>query len=76
MTDAIVWLSCYVYIFAISTYLTTTNACLTIPFSKKSSVIGMMSSRWSKTKKNHQTIGKLEISEITIFLWIGKTCKN
>ena len=34
MTDAAVWLSCYVCIFAILTYLTMFNQCLTIFFSK------------------------------------------
>ena len=34
MTDAAVWLSCYVYIFAILTYLTMVNQCLTIFYSK------------------------------------------
>ena len=32
MTDAAVWLSCYVYIFAILTYFTTVNQCLTMFF--------------------------------------------
>ena len=35
MTDIVVWLSCYVYIFAILTYLTTVNQCLTMFFSIK-----------------------------------------
>ena len=34
MTDIVVWLSCYGYIFAISTYLITVNQCLKIFFSK------------------------------------------
>ena len=34
MTDVAVWLSCYVYIFAIWTYLTTANQSLTIFFLK------------------------------------------
>ena len=34
MTDVAVWLSCYVYTFDISTYLTTVNQCLNIFFSK------------------------------------------
>ena len=34
MTDVIVWLSYYVYVFAIRTNLTTLNQCLTIFFSK------------------------------------------
>ena len=35
MTGAAVWLTSYVYIFVILTYLTTINQCLTIFFSKK-----------------------------------------
>ena len=34
MTDVAVWLSCYVYTFDISTYLTTVNQCLNIFFPK------------------------------------------
>ena len=34
MRDVAVWLSCYVYLFAILTYLTTVNQCLTMFFSK------------------------------------------
>ena len=34
MTNVAVWLSCYVYIFAILSYLTTVNQCLTVFFSK------------------------------------------
>ena len=35
MTNVAVWLSCYAYIFAILSYLTTTNQCLTIFFAKE-----------------------------------------
>ena len=34
MRNVAIWLSCYVYIFAILTYLTTVNQCLAIFFSK------------------------------------------
>ena len=34
MTDVAVWLSCYVYFFAISIYLTTVNQCFKTLFSK------------------------------------------
>ena len=45
MRDVAVWLSCYVYIFAILTYLTTVNQCLTMFFSQKLCVIGKISIR-------------------------------
>ena len=35
MTDFAIWVSCYVYIFAFSTYVTTVNQCLTIFFFPK-----------------------------------------
>ena len=38
MTDAVVWLSCYVYIFAIWAYLSTVNYRLTIFFFSKNYV--------------------------------------
>ena len=62
MTDVPVWLSCYVYIFAISTYLTTVNHCLTIFFCQQLCVIGKISIRWSK--KRHQIIEKVEMPKI------------
>ena len=45
MTDIVVWLSCYVYFFAILTYLTTVNQCLTMFFFHKVCVIGKISIR-------------------------------
>ena len=62
MTDAAVWLSCYVYIIAISTYLTTVNQCLTISFFQELCVIGKISIRLSE--KQHQTIEKVEMSKM------------
>ena len=62
MTDVIVWLSCYVYIFAIWTYLTTVNQCLTIFFFRKLCVIGKISIRWSE--KKNKTIEQMEMSEM------------
>ena len=59
MTDAVVWLSCYVYIFAIWTYLTTVYQCLTIFFLQKVCVIGKISIKWSE--KMHKTIEKVEM---------------
>ena len=45
MTDIVVWLSCYVYFFAILTYLTMVNQCLTMFFFQKVCVIGKISIR-------------------------------
>ena len=45
------WLSCYAYIFAISTYLTMVNQCVTIFFPKR--VIRC-------SKKKYQTIEKVK----------------
>ena len=45
MRDVIVWLSYYVYIFAILTYLTTINQCLTMIFFQTLCVIGKISVR-------------------------------
>ena len=60
MTDAAIWLTCYVYIFAILTYLTTVNQCLTIFFPK---IMSLKRSPLDETKK-HQTIEKVEGSKI------------
>ena len=62
MTDAAVRLSGYVYIFAVLTYLTTVNQCLTIFFSQKLCVIGKIFIRWSE--KKHQTIEKVDMSKM------------
>ena len=59
MTDVVVWLSCYVFIFAIWNCLTTVNLCLRIFFFQKLSVIGKISIRWSE--KKHKTIDKVEM---------------
>ena len=59
MTNIAIWLSCYVYIFAILLYLTTVNQCLTIFF-----FINYMSLEMSpldEAKKKHQTIENVEI---------------
>ena len=53
---------CYVYIFAILTYLTTVNQCLTIFFSK-SYVIGKIYIRWNE--KKHQIIEKVGLSKMS-----------
>ena len=50
MRDAVVWLSYCVYIFAILTYLTTVNQCLTMHFFQKICVIGKISVRSSKKR--------------------------
>ena len=62
MNDAVVWLSCYPYIFAILTYFTTTNQCLTMSFSQNLCVIGKIFIRWYE--KKHQAIEKLDMSKI------------
>ena len=62
MTNFVIWLSCEVYIFAIWTYLTTVNQCLTIFFSQKFCVIRKISIRWSE--KKHKPIEKVEMSKI------------
>ena len=58
ITNVAVWLSCCVYIFAILSYLTTVNQCLTI-FFQKSYVIGKISIR--KSQKKPQTIENVEM---------------
>ena len=45
MGDVAVWLSCYIYIFAVLTQLTTVNQCLTMFFLQKLCVIGKISIR-------------------------------
>ena len=62
MTDVEVWLSCYLYIFAISTYLTRVSQCLTIFLFQKVCVFGKISIRLSG--KKHQTIKKVELSKM------------
>ena len=59
MTNVAVWLSHYVYIFAILSYLTTVNQCLTTFFSQKLCDIGNISIRWSR--KKHETIEKVDM---------------
>ena len=62
MTDSAVWLNCYIYAFAMLTYLTTVNQCLTIFFSQKLCVIGKIFFRCGE--KKHQTIEKVDMSKI------------
>ena len=63
MTDSAVWLNCYVYIFAILTYLTTVNQRLTIFFSQNYvRAMGKIFIRWSE--KKHQTIEKVDMSKM------------
>ena len=62
MTDVVVWLGCYVYIFAIWTYLTTINQCLRIFFFKKLYVIREISIE--SCEKNSETIKKVEKTKI------------
>ena len=62
MTYAVVWLSFYVFIFAILTYLTTVNQCLTIFFVQKLYAIGKIFIRWSE--KKHQIIEKVDMSKM------------
>ena len=62
MTYAAVWLSFYVFIFAILTYLTTVNQCLTIFFVQKLCAIGKIFIRWSE--KKHQIIEKVDMSKM------------
>ena len=45
MKDIVVWLGCYVYIFAILTYFTKVNQCLTMVIFQKLCVIGKISVR-------------------------------
>ena len=54
MASVTVWLSCYVYAFAILSYLITVNQYLTIFFFQKLCVIGKISIRWDE--KKHHTI--------------------
>ena len=63
MTDVVVWLSCYVYIFAIWTYLTTVRQRLTIFFLKKN-YISRGRSPQDDFKKNCKTIKKVEKTKI------------
>ena len=56
MKDVPVWLSCYVYIFAISTNLTTVNQCLTIYCSK--SYLPLNRSPLDKTRKSIKPLKK------------------
>ena len=62
MTHFGVRLSCYVYVFAISTYLTTVNQCLTTNFFQKLYVTAKISIRCSE--KKYQTIEKVEMSKM------------
>ena len=62
MTDVVVSLSCYVYIFAIWTYLTAVNQFLTIFFFQKLCVNGKISIKWSR--KKYKTIEKVEMSKM------------
>ena len=59
VTNVALWLSCYVYNFAILSYLTTVNQCLTIFFVQKLYVIGNISIRWSENKQ--KTVEKVDI---------------
>ena len=56
MTDLVVWLSCYVFNFAISTELTTINQCLTIFFSKNH--VSLERSPLDEAKKNIKPLNK------------------
>ena len=49
MTNVAVWLSCYVYNFAILSYLVTVNQCLTIFFSKN--YVSLERSPYDEAKK-------------------------
>ena len=62
MTDAAVWLSYYVYIFAILTNLATVNQCLTTFFPKN--YVSLERSTLNEVKKKHQTIEKVDISKM------------
>ena len=59
MANVAVWLSCYVYIFTILSYLTTVNQCLTIFFIQKLCIIGITSIR--RSEKKPQTTEKKEM---------------
>ena len=56
MTDVAVWLSYYVYILAISTYLTTVKQCLNIIFSK--SYVSLERFALDEAKKNIKPLKK------------------
>ena len=58
MTNVAVWLSCYAYIFAILSYLTTVNQSLIIFFIQKLCVIGKISIR--RSEKKQQVIEKVD----------------
>ena len=60
---AVKGLSCYVYISAIWTYLTTVNQGLIMLFSQRLCVIGKISIRWSE--KKHKTIEKVEMWKLS-----------
>ena len=62
MTDFAIWVSCYVYIFAFSTYVTTVNQYLTIFFFEKLCVTAKISIR--RIEKKYQTIEKVEMSKM------------
>ena len=57
MTDVAVWLSCYVYIFAISAYLTVVNQCLTKIFFSKN-YVSLEGSPLDEAKKNVKPLKK------------------
>ena len=54
MTDGAVWLSCYLYIFAISTNLTTVNQRLTNVFTKNYVLLERSSLDEAKKASNHR----------------------
>ena len=54
-----VWSSCYAYIFAFLSYLTTVNKCLTIFFSTNYG--SLQRSPLDEAKKKHQTMENLEM---------------
>ena len=56
MTDIVVCLSCYVYIFAILTYLTTVNQCLTMVFSIE--YVSLERSPLDEAKKSIKALNK------------------
>ena len=62
MIDAGVWFRCYAYIFAILTYLTIRNQCLTIFFSQKLCVIGNIFI--TRSEKKHKINKKVDMSKM------------
>ena len=70
MKDAVIWLSCYGYIFTILSYLTMVNQCLIIFFSPKLCVVGKIFIRRSEKKlKTIKKVNKSKMQTVNPFFW-------